>query len=54
MSDYISSRLLTTSINVEIKNIKGDINQILYKLLKKNMKECVIKMDMFKITVYKL
>tara|TARA_Y100000389_G_C17394400_1_gene481726 strand:+ start:117 stop:614 length:498 start_codon:yes stop_codon:yes gene_type:complete len=35
MSDYISSQLLTTSINVEIKNIKGDINQILYKLLKK-------------------
>jgi DNA-directed RNA polymerase subunit E'/Rpb7 len=35
MSNYISSQLLTTSINVEIKNIKGDINQILYKLLKK-------------------
>ena len=35
MSDYTSSQLLTTSINVEIKNIKGDINQILYKLLKK-------------------
>lgn len=35
MSNYISSQLLTTSINVEIKNIQGDINQILYKLLKK-------------------
>ena len=35
MSNYISSQLLTTSINVEIKNIHGDINQILYKLLKK-------------------
>tara|TARA_Y100000389_G_scaffold185993_1_gene205938 strand:- start:652 stop:1149 length:498 start_codon:yes stop_codon:yes gene_type:complete len=35
MSNYISSQLLTTSINVEIKNIQGDINQIIYKLLKK-------------------
>lgn len=35
MTNYISSQLLTTSINVEIKNIHGDINQILYKLLKK-------------------
>uniref|UniRef100_A0A6C0CEC3 S1 motif domain-containing protein n=1 Tax=viral metagenome TaxID=1070528 RepID=A0A6C0CEC3_9ZZZZ len=35
MSDYISSQLLTTSINVDMKNIKGDINELLYKLLKK-------------------
>lgn len=35
MSEYISSQLLTTSINVDMKNIKGDINEILYKLLKK-------------------
>ena len=35
MSNYISSQLLTTSINVEIENIQGDINQILHKLLKK-------------------
>ena len=34
MEDYISSQLLTTSINVEMKNIKGDINELLYKLLK--------------------
>ena len=34
MSEYISSQLLTTSINVDMKNIKGDINEILYKLLK--------------------
>ena len=35
MVDYISSQLLTTSINVEMKNIKGDINELLYTLLKK-------------------
>ena len=35
MSEYISSQLLTTSINVDMKNIKGDINELLYKLLKK-------------------
>jgi DNA-directed RNA polymerase subunit E'/Rpb7 len=35
MSEYISTQLLTTSINVNIKNIKGDINELLYKLLKK-------------------
>jgi DNA-directed RNA polymerase subunit E'/Rpb7 len=35
MSEYISSQLLTTSINVDIKKIKGDINELLYKLLKK-------------------
>ena len=35
MSDYISSQLLTTSINVLTKNIQGDINKTLYKLLTK-------------------
>ena len=35
MSEYISSQLLTTRINVDMKNIKGDINELLYKLLKK-------------------
>lgn len=35
MTEYISSQLLTTSINVDMKNINGDINEILYKLLKK-------------------
>lgn len=35
MSEYISSQLLTSSINVDMKNIKGDINELLYKLLKK-------------------
>jgi len=35
MTEYISSQLLTTSINVDMKSIKGDINEILYKLLKK-------------------
>ena len=34
MTDYISTQLLTTSINVEAKNIQGDINELLYKLLK--------------------
>ena len=34
MTDYISTQLLTTSINVEAKNIKGDINELLYKYLK--------------------
>ena len=34
MSEYISSQLLTTSINVDMKNIKGNINEMLYKLLK--------------------
>ena len=34
MTDYISTQLLTTSINVEAKNIKGDINELLYKQLK--------------------
>jgi|TARA_B110000208_G_C11749732_1_gene423009 DNA-directed RNA polymerase subunit E'/Rpb7 len=44
MVDYISSQLLTTSINVEMKNIKGDINELLYKLLKKKY-ECVCNKD---------
>jgi hypothetical protein len=33
MLDYISTQLLTTSINVEMNQMKGDINQLLYKLL---------------------
>jgi DNA-directed RNA polymerase subunit E'/Rpb7 len=35
MVDYISTQLLTTSINVDMKHIKGDINEMIYKLLKK-------------------
>ena len=35
MTDYISTQLLTTSINIECKNIVGDINELLYKYLKK-------------------
>ena len=35
MSEYISSQLLTTSINVDSRAIQGNINQLLYKLLKK-------------------
>ena len=35
MSEYTSTQLLTTSINVDMKNIKGDINEMIYKLLKK-------------------
>lgn len=34
MADYISTQLLTTSINVETKHITGDINELLYKYLK--------------------
>ena len=34
MTDYISTQLLTTSINVEAKHIQGDINELLYKYLK--------------------
>ena len=34
MADYISTQLLTTSINIEVKNIRGDINELLYKSLK--------------------
>ena len=34
MTDYTSTQLLTSSINVEIKHIQGDIDQLLYKLLK--------------------
>ncbi len=34
MTDYISTQLLTTSINIEAKLIKGDINKLLYKYLK--------------------
>ena len=35
MSGYISSELLTTRINVDMNNINGDINELVYKLLKK-------------------
>jgi DNA-directed RNA polymerase subunit E'/Rpb7 len=35
MSEYISSQLLTTSVNVDMNNIKGNINELLYKLLRK-------------------
>lgn len=35
MSEYISSQLLTTAINVDTRTIQGNINQLLYKLLKK-------------------
>ena len=34
MTDYTSTQLLTSSINVEIKHIQGNIDQLLYKLLK--------------------
>lgn len=34
MTDYISTQLLTTSINVEAKHIQGDINELLCKYLK--------------------
>ena len=34
MADYISTQLLTTSINVETKHITGDINELLHKYLK--------------------
>ena len=33
MTDYISTQLLTTSINVEAKHIQGDINELLCKYL---------------------
>lgn len=34
MKDYISSQLLTTSLNVETGHIKGDINELLFHKLK--------------------
>ena len=54
MTEYISSQLLTASINVEMKNIKGDINELLYKLLKKKYegvcnKDGYIQKDSLKI-----
>lgn len=33
MADYISTQLLTTSVNIEAKHIQGDINELLYKSL---------------------
>lgn len=35
MTDYQSTQLLTTTINIEARNIKGDINELLFKYLKK-------------------
>jgi len=35
MTDYESTQLLTTSINIESKNITGDINELLFRYLKK-------------------
>ena len=35
MSDYISNQILTCSLNVEARYIKGDVNKLLYNLLKK-------------------
>ena len=54
MTDYTSTQLLTSSINVEIKHIQGNIDQLLYKLLKKNMKVFVIRMDTYRKIVYRL
>jgi len=34
MTDYTSTQLLTSSINVEVRHIQGDIDQLLYKLLR--------------------
>lgn len=35
MTDYQSTQLLTTFINIEARNIKGNINELLFKYLKK-------------------
>jgi len=35
MKDYESTQLLTTTINIESRNIKGDINELLFRYLKK-------------------